>query len=121
MDTISNQVGAGRRRRRAHSAEFKAQVVATCNAPGVLIAAVAMANGVNANLRAAGSLLVSVAWRRRIGAGCEHRRADRLCALVIAARRGRARGHPHRAAPRRDRDQRQLAVRRRIRLRGLDA
>ena len=50
MDTISNQVGAGRRRRRAHSAEFKAQVVAACSSPGVSIAAVAMANGVNANL-----------------------------------------------------------------------
>ena len=48
--TISNEVGAGRRRRREHSAEFKAQVVAACSAPGVSIAAVAMANGVNANL-----------------------------------------------------------------------
>ena len=50
MHTISNEVGAGRRRRREHSAEFKAQVVAACSAPGVSIAAVAMANGVNANL-----------------------------------------------------------------------
>jgi transposase len=48
--TIPNQFGAGRRRRRAHSAEFKAQVVAACRSPGVSIAAVAMANGVNANL-----------------------------------------------------------------------
>ena len=50
MHTIPNEVGAGRRRRRAHSAEFKAQVVAACSSPGVSIAAVAMANGVNANL-----------------------------------------------------------------------
>ena len=50
MHTISNEVDAGRRRRREHSAEFKAQVVAACSAPGVSIAAVAMANGVNANL-----------------------------------------------------------------------
>ena len=50
MDTISNEVGAGRRRRREHSTEFKAQVVAACRTPGVSIAAVAMANGVNANL-----------------------------------------------------------------------
>lgn len=49
MHTIPNEVG-GRRRRRAHSAEFKAQVVAACRSPGVSIAAVAMANGVNANL-----------------------------------------------------------------------
>lgn len=40
----------GRRRHRKHSAEFKAQVVAACSAPGVSAAAVAMANGVNANL-----------------------------------------------------------------------
>ena len=50
MHTIPNEVGVGRRRRRAHSAEFKAQVVAACRSPGVSIAAVAMANGVNANL-----------------------------------------------------------------------
>ena len=50
MNTISNEVSAGRRRRREHSAEFKAQVVAACSQPGVSIAAVAMANGVNANL-----------------------------------------------------------------------
>ena len=50
MHTIPNEVGAGRRRRREHSAEFKAQVVAACSAPGVSIAAVAMASGVNANL-----------------------------------------------------------------------
>ena len=53
MHTISREskeVDAGRRRRRVHSAEFKAQVVAACSAPGVSMAAVAMANGVNANL-----------------------------------------------------------------------
>ena len=50
MHTISNEASAGRRRRRTHSAEFKAQVVAACNSPGVSIAAVAMAHGVNSNL-----------------------------------------------------------------------
>ena len=52
MNTISDEVGAaiGRRRRRIHSNEFKAQVVAACRPAGVSIAAVAMANGVNANL-----------------------------------------------------------------------
>lgn len=40
----------GRRRRRTHSAEFKAKVVAACRQPGVSIAAVALANGLNANL-----------------------------------------------------------------------
>jgi transposase len=50
VHTISNGVGGGRRRRREHSAEFKAQVVAACRAPGVSSAAVAMAHGLNANL-----------------------------------------------------------------------
>ena len=50
MHTISNEVSAGRRRRRTHSAEFKAQVVAACISPGVSMAAVAMAHGVNSNL-----------------------------------------------------------------------
>ena len=50
MHTISNEVGGGRRRRREHSAEFKAQVVAACSAPGVSSAAVAMAHGLNPNL-----------------------------------------------------------------------
>jgi transposase len=50
MHTISNEVSAGRRRRRTHSAEFKAQVVAACSTLGVSSAAVAMAHGVNANL-----------------------------------------------------------------------
>ena len=50
MHTISKPVNAGRRRRRIHSAEFKAQVVVACSAPGASSAAVAMAHGVNANL-----------------------------------------------------------------------
>ena len=50
MHTISNEVSGGRRRRREHSAEFKAQVVAACSAPGVSSAAVAMAHGLNPNL-----------------------------------------------------------------------
>lgn len=36
--------------RRVHAAEFKAKVVARCREPGASVAAVAMANGVNANL-----------------------------------------------------------------------
>lgn len=47
--TRSQQVGT-RRRRRRHSDEFKADLVAACTQPGISIAAVAMANGVNANL-----------------------------------------------------------------------
>ena len=51
MNTIfTPSDGDGRRRRRRHSAEFKARVVAECCKPGVSMASVAMANGVNANL-----------------------------------------------------------------------
>ncbi len=42
-------VAAGRRRRR-HEAEFKARLVQECRRPGVSLASVALANGVNANL-----------------------------------------------------------------------
>jgi len=41
---------APRRRRRIHSEEFKAQAVESCKQPGVSVASVAMANGINANL-----------------------------------------------------------------------
>lgn len=50
MNTISEQVIDGRRRRRIHSDEFKANAVALCMQPGMSMAAVAMANGINANL-----------------------------------------------------------------------
>jgi transposase len=50
VSTIPNQVVDGRRRRRSHSDEFKANAVAACMQPGVSMAAVAMAHGVNANL-----------------------------------------------------------------------
>jgi len=40
----------GGRKRRRHSAEFKAKVVAACRQPGVSMAAVALAHGLNANL-----------------------------------------------------------------------
>ncbi|MDG0857663.1 IS66-like element accessory protein TnpA [Roseateles puraquae] len=44
-----DQVAPGRRRR-IHSAEFKAQAVQASQQPGVSMAAVAMAHGINANL-----------------------------------------------------------------------
>jgi transposase len=50
VDTISNQGGGQRRRRRLHSDEFKADAVAACTQPGVSMAAVALSRGVNANL-----------------------------------------------------------------------
>lgn len=39
-----------RRRRRRHTDEFTANLVAACSRPGVSIASVALANGINANL-----------------------------------------------------------------------
>ena len=50
VNTISEQAVGNRRRRRIHSDEFKATVVASCLQPGMSMAAVAMANGINANL-----------------------------------------------------------------------
>ena len=49
MDT-SDDGSIVRRRRRTHSAEFKAKVVSACRRPGVSMASVALANGLNANL-----------------------------------------------------------------------
>ncbi|MDP4302923.1 transposase [Leptothrix discophora] len=50
MTTISEDPSRPRRRRRLHSDEFKARAVASCMQPGMSMAAVAMAHGVNANL-----------------------------------------------------------------------
>ena len=50
MDTLIQPAAAARRTRRRHSAEFRAQIAAACRQPGVSIAAVALANGLNANL-----------------------------------------------------------------------
>ena len=52
MNTFANEAGVamGRRRRRIHSDEFKAQVIAACKPAGVSMAAVAMAHGINGNL-----------------------------------------------------------------------
>jgi transposase len=78
MDTAENGF-TNRRRRRRHSAEFKAQVVAACRTPGVSIAAVALDHRLNANLlrrwvvaeeqaREAGSTRTDVARARTIPA-----------------------------------------------------
>jgi transposase len=50
VSTIPDQQAGTRRRRRIHSDEFKANAVASCMQPGMSMAAVAMAQGVNANL-----------------------------------------------------------------------
>jgi hypothetical protein len=50
VDTIDEAVLPERRRRRSYSAQFKARVIQACQAPGVSLASVALANGMNANL-----------------------------------------------------------------------
>lgn len=50
VSTIPDNRAGARRRRRVHSDDFKASVVACCMQPGMSMAAVAMAHGVNANL-----------------------------------------------------------------------
>ncbi|CAG0931513.1 hypothetical protein PLCT1_01796 [Planctomycetaceae bacterium] len=50
VDTIGLQPSPGRRRRRLHSDEFKADAVAAAVQPGVSMAAVALTRGINANL-----------------------------------------------------------------------
>ena len=48
--TIPEDPVGPRRRRRLHSDEFKARAVDNCMQPGMSMAAVAMAHGINANL-----------------------------------------------------------------------
>ena len=48
MNTIEQVIETGRRRRRIHSAHFKAEAVGACQQSGVSIAAVALARGLNA-------------------------------------------------------------------------
>ncbi|MCX4174515.1 MULTISPECIES: hypothetical protein [Paraburkholderia] len=50
MNTIEEEVLLGRRRRRRYSVEFKAEVVAACQAPEVSLAAIALHHKLNANL-----------------------------------------------------------------------
>ena len=47
---MSIKQGMPGRQRRRHSTEFKARLIEECRRPGVSMASVAMANGVNANL-----------------------------------------------------------------------
>ena len=47
---MKSEEGVVRQRRRRHSDEFKAAVVAECARPGVSIARVALSHGLNANL-----------------------------------------------------------------------
>jgi transposase len=50
VSAMGQVIGTGRRRRRHHSAEFKSEAVGACQQPGVSIAAVALARGLNASV-----------------------------------------------------------------------
>ena len=50
MDTSVFVESPGRRAHRRHGAEFKEQVIQACRQPGVSVASVALANGLNANM-----------------------------------------------------------------------
>ena len=50
MDTSVFVESPGRRAHRRHGAEFKQQVIRACKQPGVSVASVALANGLNANM-----------------------------------------------------------------------
>ena len=50
MDTSIPALPEGRRRRRQYSSEFRADLIKAASQPGVSVAAVALANGMNANL-----------------------------------------------------------------------
>ena len=50
VNTPGPLVDTSRRRRRMHSAHFKAEAVGACQQPGVSVAAVALARGLNASM-----------------------------------------------------------------------
>ena len=86
MHIMDKQVVRAVRRRRAHSAEFKRELVARSLEPGVSVAAIAMDNGINANLL--------FGWRRRhlssLGAGRSGTAAFARRGAAAGIHRGRA-------------------------------
>ena len=50
MDTFTSVELPARRTRRRHAASFKASIVAACRQPGMSLAAVSLANGLNPNM-----------------------------------------------------------------------
>ena len=104
MDTSDNGEIV-RRRRRTHSTEFKAKVVAACRRPGVSMAAVALANGLNANLlrrwavteeraqpgkssQTSPPAAAMIEHRRFIPIELEHSRVATAASITIELRRG---------------------------------
>ena len=117
MNTSAFVESPGRRTHRRHGAEFKAQVVLACRQPGVSIAAVALANGLNANMlrrwvleaervgpmAASGQGAVAMS-ATAVASGLPGCRADAEPACCVGAAR-----HSHRAHARADDDRHALA------------
>lgn len=77
-----------RRRKRTHSEEFKDELVRACSEPGISVAGIALANGVNANLlrkwmRARGVTVPSL--RRRVESTEPVARAPEFLPVAITA------------------------------------
>ena len=62
MDTLAPALPQGRRYRRQYSSEFRAQVIEAASQPGVSVAAIALANGMNANLLRRWVIRVDTIW-----------------------------------------------------------
>ena len=83
------------RKRRRHSAELKAQILAKCAVPGASVAKVAMAHGINANIvhgwrklaRETGAAAVSEQFLPVAVAPTVEQSADK-CAIEVEVRRG---------------------------------
>ncbi|HTP93776.1 MAG TPA: transposase [Xanthobacteraceae bacterium] len=77
------------RRKRVHSEEFKADLVRACSEPGVSVAGVALANGVNANLvrkwMAARGIAVPSRRRSTAAKSAVVRRAEFVPVAITAA------------------------------------
>lgn len=81
MDTSQINLPSPGRRRGRYSEAFKAQIVAACDEPGVSTAAVALANGLNANLV---RRWVALSRGEEVGASVETSNAPTMAAAFVS-------------------------------------
>jgi transposase-like protein len=79
MDTLVK--APGRRTRRRYDGEFKKSVIEACRQPGISIAAVALANGLNANMLR--KWVIDADAGRGVGAGLEPSRPSATAATPV--------------------------------------
>jgi len=89
------------RRRRHHGAEFKAKVVEECTRPGVSMAAVALAHGLNANLLRGWVVVEKKSIGLKPGPATSAPQHEFVATVFDRGRAAAACGrrHPHRATP----------------------